>query len=191
MQWISSNANVTCYRTSTAAISVWRQLFLDPIFTKFLKNAQSRFQVSSLVIGRWWARNLARANISILIFPLAQPYPPHLPPQRCVSTVSSNATMVIKRDNIFSHHNPIRLYMRWIYCACSYIPPDKHSHLSIIHRHQLVIDKSLATLPRRKTDNAIIIRSQDSGSDKARVFKLNAVAEDPILLERWNIFTFV
>ncbi|KAF8812563.1 hypothetical protein BYT27DRAFT_7183008 [Phlegmacium glaucopus] len=50
----------------------------------------------------------------------------------------------------------------------------------------LVIDKSLATLPRRKTDNAIIIRSQDSDSGKARVFKLNAVAEDPILLEREN-----
>ncbi|KAF4619312.1 hypothetical protein D9613_005335 [Agrocybe pediades] len=48
----------------------------------------------------------------------------------------------------------------------------------------LVIDKSLATLPRRKTDNAIIIRSKDSGDEKARVFKLNAVAEQPILLER-------
>ncbi|PPQ83273.1 hypothetical protein CVT25_004012 [Psilocybe cyanescens] len=49
----------------------------------------------------------------------------------------------------------------------------------------LVIDKSLATLPRRKTDNAIIIRSKDSDDGKARVFKLNAVAEDPILLERY------
>ncbi|PPR07216.1 hypothetical protein CVT26_012649 [Gymnopilus dilepis] len=48
----------------------------------------------------------------------------------------------------------------------------------------LVIDKSLATLPRRKTDNAIIIRSQDSNTAKARVFKLNAVAEEPIILQR-------
>jgi hypothetical protein len=53
------------------------------------------------------------------------------------------------------------------------------------HHSQLVIDKSLATLPRRKTDNAIIIRSQDSDLGKARVFKLNAVAEESILLERW------
>ncbi|RDB22759.1 hypothetical protein Hypma_010052 [Hypsizygus marmoreus] len=48
----------------------------------------------------------------------------------------------------------------------------------------LVIDKSLATLPRRKTDNAIIIRAQDSDAGKARVFKLNAVSGDPVLLER-------
>ncbi|KAG6830829.1 hypothetical protein H0H92_014481 [Tricholoma furcatifolium] len=48
----------------------------------------------------------------------------------------------------------------------------------------LVIDKSLATLPRRKTDNAIIMRTQDSKEAKARVFKLNAVSGDPILLER-------
>jgi hypothetical protein len=61
----------------------------------------------------------------------------------------------------------------------------------IDHHSQLVIDKSLATLPRRKTDNAIIVRSQDSDSDKARVFKLNAVAEDPILLERWKYLPFV
>ncbi|GLB33935.1 putative RNA splicing protein [Lyophyllum shimeji] len=48
----------------------------------------------------------------------------------------------------------------------------------------LVIDKSLATLPRRKTDNAIIMRTQDSDAGNARVFKLNAVAGEPILLER-------
>ncbi|PPQ99045.1 hypothetical protein CVT24_003605 [Panaeolus cyanescens] len=48
----------------------------------------------------------------------------------------------------------------------------------------LVIDKSLASLPRRKTDNAIIIRSQTSDLGPARVFKFNAVAEPPILLER-------
>ncbi|EJD01425.1 uncharacterized protein FOMMEDRAFT_126334 [Fomitiporia mediterranea MF3/22] len=48
----------------------------------------------------------------------------------------------------------------------------------------LVIDKLLTSLPRRKTDNAIIIRSQDSDEAKARVFKLNAAAAEPILLER-------
>ncbi|KAG5724974.1 UPF0428 like protein [Termitomyces sp. T112] len=48
----------------------------------------------------------------------------------------------------------------------------------------LVIDKSLATLPRRKTDKAIIMRTQDSEAGNARVFKLNAVPDDPILLSR-------
>ncbi|OCH92908.1 hypothetical protein OBBRIDRAFT_772548 [Obba rivulosa] len=48
----------------------------------------------------------------------------------------------------------------------------------------LVIDKSLATLPRRKTDGAVVIRSQDSEKGKARIFKLNANAKDPILVER-------
>ncbi|KAF9057680.1 hypothetical protein BJ165DRAFT_1397907 [Panaeolus papilionaceus] len=48
----------------------------------------------------------------------------------------------------------------------------------------LVIDKSLASLPHRKTDNAIIIRSQSSDLGPARVFKLNAISEPPILLER-------
>lgn len=49
---------------------------------------------------------------------------------------------------------------------------------------QLVIDKSLAALPRRKTDNSIIIRSQDTSQVKARVFKFNGIAESPLLLER-------
>jgi len=49
---------------------------------------------------------------------------------------------------------------------------------------QLVIDKALAALPKRSTDNAIIIQSQDNDSGPARVFKLNAVPEDPILLAR-------
>ncbi len=55
---------------------------------------------------------------------------------------------------------------------------------------QLVIDKSLAALPRRQTDNSIIIRSRDNGDARARVFKLNAVAEEPIFLERFasNLF---
>jgi len=48
----------------------------------------------------------------------------------------------------------------------------------------LVIDKALACLPRRQTDNAIIIRAQDIVEDKARVFKLNATADDPVLIER-------
>jgi hypothetical protein len=50
---------------------------------------------------------------------------------------------------------------------------------------QLVIDKNLTTLPRRKTDGAIIIRSQDSDDGKARAFKLNTVNGDPVLLERY------
>ncbi|KAL5530399.1 hypothetical protein ACEPAF_6657 [Sanghuangporus sanghuang] len=48
----------------------------------------------------------------------------------------------------------------------------------------LVIDKLLTSLPRRRTDNAIIIRAQDSNDAKARVFKLNANPVEPILLER-------
>jgi len=51
---------------------------------------------------------------------------------------------------------------------------------------KLVIDKNIASLPRRQTDEAIIIRSQDSDEGKARVFKLNATtSSDPILLERF------
>lgn len=49
---------------------------------------------------------------------------------------------------------------------------------------QLVIDKTISSLPKRKTDASTIIRSQDSDDGNARVFKLNAVAGDPILLER-------
>ena len=50
--------------------------------------------------------------------------------------------------------------------------------------YQLVIDKLLSLLPRRQTDSAIIIRCQDSGEAKSRVFKLNGSSMDPILLER-------
>lgn len=51
----------------------------------------------------------------------------------------------------------------------------------------LVIDKGLASLPRRQTDNAIIIRAQDNETGKARIFKLNAtISEHPILIERNN-----
>ncbi|KAI0036806.1 hypothetical protein K488DRAFT_75800 [Vararia minispora EC-137] len=48
----------------------------------------------------------------------------------------------------------------------------------------LVIDKSLSSLPRRKTDKAIIIRSQDGPDAKAQVFKLNADTAEPVLVER-------
>ncbi|KDQ64624.1 hypothetical protein JAAARDRAFT_28264 [Jaapia argillacea MUCL 33604] len=48
----------------------------------------------------------------------------------------------------------------------------------------LVIDKALASLPRRKTDGAIIVRSQDNDEGKARVFKLNATSGEPVLVER-------
>ncbi|KAG8766525.1 hypothetical protein FRC12_006812 [Ceratobasidium sp. 428] len=48
-----------------------------------------------------------------------------------------------------------------------------------------VIDKSLSLLPRRKTDGAIIVRSQDAPTAKARVFKLNVnIAPQPVMLER-------
>ncbi|TFY65642.1 hypothetical protein EVG20_g5455 [Dentipellis fragilis] len=52
---------------------------------------------------------------------------------------------------------------------------------------QLVIDKSLSSLPRRETDGAIIIRSQDSDGEKAKVFKLNATPSDPVLVERSSV----
>ncbi|KAH6915331.1 hypothetical protein BKA70DRAFT_1258678 [Coprinopsis sp. MPI-PUGE-AT-0042] len=48
----------------------------------------------------------------------------------------------------------------------------------------LVIEKSLAALPRRKTDNAIIIQAQDDELGKAKVFKLNAKPAEPVILER-------
>ncbi|QRW16137.1 hypothetical protein RhiXN_04138 [Rhizoctonia solani] len=49
----------------------------------------------------------------------------------------------------------------------------------------LVIDKSLNSLPRRKTDGAIIVRSQDAPNSKARVFKLNVnLASQPVMIER-------
>ncbi|KAI0322526.1 hypothetical protein OF83DRAFT_1093736 [Amylostereum chailletii] len=48
----------------------------------------------------------------------------------------------------------------------------------------LVIDKNLASLPRRRTDGAIVLRSQDGQNGKAQVFKLNVLASDPVLVER-------
>jgi hypothetical protein len=50
---------------------------------------------------------------------------------------------------------------------------------------KLVIDKALNTLPRRQTDGAIVVRSQDAPNAKARVFKLNVnVSPQPVMLER-------
>lgn len=57
--------------------------------------------------------------------------------------------------------------------------------ISDFSRAQLVIDKSLASLPKRTTDGAIIIRSQDFETTKAQVCKLNVVAKDPVLVERY------
>ncbi|KAI0303260.1 hypothetical protein BC826DRAFT_339358 [Russula brevipes] len=48
----------------------------------------------------------------------------------------------------------------------------------------LVIDAALSSLPRRKTDGAVIVRSQDKDGAKARAFKLNAQPCEPILIER-------
>jgi hypothetical protein len=50
-----------------------------------------------------------------------------------------------------------------------------------------VIEKSLAALPRRKTDNAVIIQAQDDDLGKAKVFKLNAKPSDPVILERYAL----
>ncbi|CAK5275595.1 unnamed protein product, partial [Mycena citricolor] len=86
--------------------------------------------------------------------------------------------------------------LRVYYCICGEFIvrvvisiSTRRAEYLISHPHcpnrQLVIDKSLASLPRRPTDGAIIIRAQDNGDDeKARVFKLNAVVGDPILVER-------
>lgn len=50
--------------------------------------------------------------------------------------------------------------------------------------YQLVIDRNLSTLPRRKTDGAIIIRSKDTPTTKARIYKLNATTSGPVLIQR-------
>src|SRR5882762_7456590 len=50
---------------------------------------------------------------------------------------------------------------------------------------QLVIDASLSSLPRRQTDGAIIVRSQDKNGVKAKAFKLNGLPCEPILVERF------
>ncbi|KAF9247326.1 hypothetical protein BU15DRAFT_58168 [Melanogaster broomeanus] len=48
----------------------------------------------------------------------------------------------------------------------------------------LVVEKSLSSLPKRQTDGATIIRSQDNDGGKAVVFKFNANPIDPVLVER-------
>lgn len=50
-----------------------------------------------------------------------------------------------------------------------------------------MIERSLAELPKRQTDGATIIRSQDSGVVKAVVFKLNASPVEPVLVERYEV----
>jgi hypothetical protein len=49
---------------------------------------------------------------------------------------------------------------------------------------QLVIDTHLAVLPQRAADGATVVRAQDAPEGKARVFKLNAALDDPVLVER-------
>ncbi|KAI6163045.1 hypothetical protein EDD17DRAFT_1570930 [Pisolithus thermaeus] len=50
---------------------------------------------------------------------------------------------------------------------------------------QLVIEKSLAALPRRRTDGAYIIRCRENETGKAVVFKLNAsTSAAPVLVKR-------
>ena len=48
----------------------------------------------------------------------------------------------------------------------------------------LVIDKTLSLLPRRKTDNAIIVRAQDgqTASERKAVYKLNVTHVEPAVL---------
>ncbi|KAI0682862.1 hypothetical protein BC835DRAFT_807013 [Cytidiella melzeri] len=50
----------------------------------------------------------------------------------------------------------------------------------------LVIDKSLSSLPKRPTDGSTVIRCQNSDAGKARVFKLNGILREPVLVERAN-----
>lgn len=49
-----------------------------------------------------------------------------------------------------------------------------------------MLDRNLFALPRRKTDDAIVIRSKDTESAKARIFKLNAREGGPVLIQREN-----
>ncbi|KAI6152151.1 hypothetical protein BKA82DRAFT_4107804 [Pisolithus tinctorius] len=53
----------------------------------------------------------------------------------------------------------------------------------------LVIEKSLAALPRRRTDSAYIIRCRANETGKAVVFKLNASpCAAPVLVERSGVY---
>ena len=46
----------------------------------------------------------------------------------------------------------------------------------------------MAGIPKRQTDGSTVIRSQNSDTAKARVFKLNATPRDPVLVERYASF---
>jgi hypothetical protein len=74
---------------------------------------------------------------------------------------------------------PPRLHLRRVYCA--HVASDWPQ---CAHGVQLVIDKNLAALPKRQTDGAVVVRSQDSAAGKARAFKLNATITEPVLVER-------
>ncbi|KAF7355436.1 hypothetical protein MSAN_01460400 [Mycena sanguinolenta] len=77
--------------------------------------------------------------------------------------------------------------LRVYYCICGEFivrHDGSPAHLLLIPIQQLVIDKTIASLPRRRTDGSIIVRARDSDAGKARVFKLNAVTDEPVLLER-------
>jgi hypothetical protein len=78
-------------------------------------------------------------------------------------------------------HDNARLYLWRIHREF----PFPRRQGSADRRSQLVIDKSLPSLPKRKTDSSTVIRTQDSGDAKARIFKLNAVSREPILVERY------
>jgi hypothetical protein len=74
--------------------------------------------------------------------------------------------------------------MRRIYstCVCAFL------HTSSVHLifSKLVIDKYLSALPQRETDGAAVIRAQDAAEGKARVFKLNTVVDDAVLISRYT-----
>lgn len=84
------------------------------------------------------------------------------------------AHILFRPDCICGEFIVCSIHLRFTDCPHSPAPSPR----------QLVIDKSLTALPRRQTDGATIIRCQDSGDAKARVFKLNATPKEPILVER-------
>jgi hypothetical protein len=79
-----------------------------------------------------------------------------------------------------------RLHLRRVHCTFPHVPALGAVSLTLLS-WQLVIEKSLSVLPKRQTDGATIIRSQDSPAGKAVVFKLNANQIDPVLVERYEV----
>ena len=67
---------------------------------------------------------------------------------------------------------------------------DISNVLSSYYSRQLVVDRSLASLPKRQTDEATILRVQDGPTGKAQVFKMNVTAGDPVLIERYVFRSF-